>query len=1334
MTSRVYFDQQVIRSNFASFSSNELFENKSIFSLLFSYFSKESDSDISSLNSSFNFACDQSGSFVVLCVSYSLFFIDLKTNKILNHVIPHSDSYCQSSIAISSESIAFLCNSQIHFFTHEFQKQKDPINLNKDIKPKKIFCLSNEFLILTTSNSIVKVYNFETVLTKLKSNYTITAYSNSHIALVGKKSIEIISENMTTITPKSDILNNPQDATFSTDGNLFFILDKNQPNKNAKSEDPSQINEVTSNLYVFDVSNGFSLTDTIEIHDNQVRYLVSWPTKHVVVYDDFGSLFFVSLTSHQTQQQPIKPQSVLRGTKNGFLLIELEDQFEETFSFNLLSFVSVTPQKLYERSCQQGFFGDALVLMRTFNFDKDIYYKSYVLKSPLTARLIDEELFMIEDQDWIYNFCCKTVVTDETAEIARMLIKAGLRVRPNDEELLRQKERLRIYTLIVKSSFSPDEWKDFRDCNIEAKVSLMAKQSLFQRVGIIFKNSTEITEKTKANIISMISPLVHPLKYADLITKDAASFRTRAIYIDDICGQTNLIVELMNIGARYIPELKEDLEKATEFDCYVNEFSSDFENVTSTVDSSLYMKYSDYVNVLNDDQRLLLFAKNSKSGIDLNKKLMNQAKTIVDRSLDSSLSYVMNEPLSNIDSSIVFPSLSMSERIAELRVILSNSRIDSKFLSKFCNEAISNYKYQFTYNVANAFLENWSNFVLTSDVLNFLKLAKYAAVYDKTLSFSPLNEIDSSVVINIALKIVKNPEKEWMQFYKFAKKLNLKSASGLKYSEKLNELNMSAMILMRKFDDIEITTPKERDIAIENVQKLINNAQSCDINDPLLSGSIQCLAMIPTDLKSNVVNSIFKSINLYQHIYKLDTFIKPAEVNESKDINDVIINIINSKQFTPTDPLVMEKVTKFCKLVKNVIKQIDGIDDKKINSKLAILCLKHSDESQNNECLLCGSELIDNADDEVRIRYLNEDRWINNEKKATICNDGIDKSDKSFLPSFIDYRVAMLKEKESIGTDNFSILNCIAKMKDFENSQKLFKFYFSFIKTENIDQLLKDFCSKSDSPFEFNKLVTKLKEEGIINDDQAEELSKFSEKLIDQTDNVDRQFELIVKAEKSGAKISDDTKLKVYTLHTLKEMNLDYKQTEINPQKVASFIIQSKSKLDSKSSEHIIELLHFWSELSLLKKFDENILFELILIVPQKSLIENRKVVSDAFNSEDAEMRFFKRSNDLLFAASSVYPNVARCALDADSISPEVIDLVIENGLTYKFADSKHFADILNRAKSKVQLAGIVRSLKENEMYEALGKLANISFGIPPQFATSKNAEEILKWIDKTIC
>lgn len=282
---------------------------------------------------------------------------------------------------------------------------------------------------------------------------------------------------------------------------------------------------------------------------------------------------------------------------------------------------------------------------------------------------------------------------------------------------------------------------------------------------------------------------------------------------------------------------------------------------------------------------------------------------------------------------------------------------------------------------------------------------------------------------------------------------------------------------------------------------------------------------------------------------------------------------------------------------------------------------------------------------------------------------------------------------------------------------------------------MKDYCPLCEDLNRFNNLVSKLKEEGIINESEANEFTNFDEKMIEQSDDIENQYKMIINAEKSGSKISDKTKLRVFTLHELNEMKLDFNETAISPQKVASFIINSKDKLNSNNSIHIIHLLKFWSDLSVLNtEFDMNVLFELINIVPTKMLIENRKTISLILNSEEIEKKFFKKSNNLLFAITSDYSNVVKFALETDSLSQEIIDFIIENKLAYKFVDSKHFEYILNRAKSKVQISNIVKSLVINEKFQGLCKLSNICFGIPIQFASPQNINQILNWIDTTIC
>ena len=106
MANLVYFDQQVIQKDFASFTSTDLLSNKSIISSLFSLVFK---SDDSSWNSAFSYACDASGSLAALVVSKYLYTIDLIHNRINYLFIDTINS--RSSVSINSEYVALLYNS-----------------------------------------------------------------------------------------------------------------------------------------------------------------------------------------------------------------------------------------------------------------------------------------------------------------------------------------------------------------------------------------------------------------------------------------------------------------------------------------------------------------------------------------------------------------------------------------------------------------------------------------------------------------------------------------------------------------------------------------------------------------------------------------------------------------------------------------------------------------------------------------------------------------------------------------------------------------------------------------------------------------------------------------------------------------------------------------------------------------------------------------------------------------------------------------------------------------------------------------------------------------------
>ncbi|OHT08098.1 hypothetical protein TRFO_23559 [Tritrichomonas foetus] len=1297
MSSRVYFDQAVIQKDFASFPEDVLFGSRSLVSAIFSLLSKDSET---SLNSAFSFSYEKTGEFAALTVGHFLYLINLKQNKIKFENIPTACSRC--SIAFTDKKLSVLAKSDVFDYSLDDLKYLNQTKLK--YKGIKIFNLS-KILYALTSNSLVRISDNEIVLSKL-SPFSISLSSERFIVLLGS-TMTVITSNFSTITPTAPF-SEPIDATFSTDGNLLFVLDKD------------------SKLYVFNASNGFKLSDTIEM--NGVKYLSSWCSKHVVAYDDYGSLFFVTIETKQTQQLTIKPRSVLRGTTDGFLLFELGDQSGDSFHFDLFRFASVTPLELYQRNCDQGYFGDALVLQRTFNFDKDVYYISYLKQNPLTVRSIEDNLEKINDQNWVYHFCCNTVA--DSSDVAEKLIKFGLQVRPKDLELVKQKERLHIYLQTVKSSgFKPHDWKKFRNCNLEEEAIEYAKKSLFQQLDILFRGSTELSDQSKTRIVSKISPFISPVKYAKIFPRSADLFRERAINIDVISGQTQLIVELLRIGSSLIGELNIDYILAQEFDYYVNVLANE---------SSIYMLFSDYLN-MQDDDRLMLFARGS-TGESLNQKIKTCAKSIIERS-PSSLITILNEPFntSSLSSSLVFPGKLMPERIYEASIVLSHQPLD--FSKKFCSQIMNNMNFTLNYETINMISKHWMKY-LSDDLQKFIKFSYYALKYGSSsieINEIKQNKLNQTVVLEIARNASQNPKSDWTQFYTFAKTL----FNDPKFLSSLDELNLSAMILMRNFDNVSIKTPKERDIAVSMVQKLIDQAKSCDIEDDLLSGSVECLAMVPSELKSNVVNSLFHRFSLYQQIYKIDKVITPREVNDAKDISSLLVEIIKNRAKQPLNSPKKPKsenqseidCRNYCELVQKIIKNIDGVEEKVVYSALAELCLIDG----NVESIEYGSKLLNSVSDEVKIKYLNEERWKNIQIKERICDERILKSEKESLPFFVDFKV---QQHQKDVNDPNTILNFMANC----TNDKIFIFCHHFIcnnlnefkvnanntSTNNLNEnnqrpfykLLKEYCANEEAST-FNAFVTKLKQHEMIDETEFNELNQYSEKLIDQIDDVDKQYEMIYVAEKSGSNINKEMKCKVYTLKIMRDMKIEF-NSEFSVENAFNAILAAKKE---SRSNHIVELLKVWRDCG---KLTDNISLQLLLLCSPKVVKSERALLSDIL-SEKTELEYFERTKNISFAVTSQYQNVINKAVNEKQLSPDAIDEIIENNLTYVFCEPSHLKEIVLRAKSKQQLMKIIKCLQENDKYEALCEFIHLYFQIPRQFTTPSNIDQVMHWIE-SVC
>ena len=1273
MSNRVYFDQTVIQKDFASFNENELFGNIFLKAFL-SLFNKDQNNNL--WNKSFHFATDSNGDFAVIGVSQYLYHINLKQNKIKFQTLPYNKR-C-NSICFSDKLICVLSNSVVFNYSFELEYQNQT---QLKCKGEKLLRLNNKMYILANT-SLFNYPSNEAALQKLPS-YDIALSSKNSIILLGS-SMTVIMQNMSTITP-SIPFKNPLDAAFSVDESLLFVLDQE------------------SKIFVFDTKNAFKVNKVIEL--NGVTYLLPWDSKHIVAYNDYGSLYFVAIGNNQTQQQTIKPNSVLRGINEGFLLLELSDESGDSFHFDLLKFASVTPDILYQRNCEKGFFGDALVLQRTFKLDKDIYYKEYLKQNqPLTVQIVEDNLEKINDKKWIYQFCCDYVA--ESVDVTEKLIKFGLSLRPNDQELVKQKERLHIYLQIYKrSGYKPEDWKQFRSCVLENKAIEWAKKSLFREVDILFKSTSEITEANKRKIISYISPFVSPMKFAFLLPREPELFRTKANDIDELTGQTSLIVELFEYGSNFIPEIKVDLDFSREFDAYINEIAEG---------DNIYLKYSDYLK-MNDDNKLLLFVRGSRSGEILLERIQKYGSTILKRS-NKSLSYILTEPFQS-KSSVILPGKTTQEKIKDISIVLNKQGI--KFSKSSCQSIISQLLPKLNKEIILAIQNNWMSF-LSNELIIFLKFAYFATTAkSQHIQFTTLS-LDPSLILSVANDIIQNSIKEWKEFYSFSKQI---LQTDKKYQSALKELNLSAQIILQDFENVIIETPTERNIVVMTVQKLIDKANSCDIEDPNLAAAIECLAMVPNELKNDVVNTIFKRLSLYKEIFLLDKKITPHQVNQAKDINLLIESIINSGISAMKKPNKLS-VGKYCELVYSVVKNMDGINQQLISTLLSNICL-------NYDCLeFATKSFLGNADDETKLKYINDKRWNNDKEKELICDMGIINSSKDLLPQFVEYK--SLRYSNDI-SDPSTILNFVAT-NNFEKDSKITNMAIECLpKEKHLIELLEDHYNSGKS-VSFNSLINKLHSYQLITDEEFNKINSIVNSSLSANEKTTDQYSKVMYAINNGLNVDDDASCRAISLQILQKMNIEVQDDDSVDS--ISVLVTSKDLSKLKPTEksdffsNVLKLLEIWKKFG---KLSDSIAVKLLVILPENLLKDKREFITSISN-EKIETEYFLQSKNIYFALTSKYQTLTEKIGSIPSLSDEIIDFIIDNNFSYLLTNVNHIEQIAQRVKSKPQLQKVVQSYKAHSKLDGICIFAQKFFQIPPPFVTPPNAEYLCKWIEKIIC
>ena len=1253
MSKRVYFDQHTVQKDFASFTTDELFGAKSLLGSLLSLLSKDEEN----WNSAFRVAGNENGDLAAIVVGSHLYLVSLESNRIIKYRNVACGLDCHVTFPRGDVGPAVLAKNKVIFFSKDLEVVREAqLKWGCDA----LFTIRGRVLALRKT-SIIDVEDENEIFKELPQWQRAFGVGES-IVLVKGSSVSAVningkSEFATIVIENSNVV---LDCAFSSNRENFYVLDSEH--------------EVS----VFSVKNGFEKIDKFEA--GGACFLCPWGANHVVASDEFGSMFFIAVGTHQTQQQAIKPQSVVRGVADGFLLFEPQDEAGDSYHFDLAHFSAVTPFELYQRNCAEGFFGDALVLMRTFNFDKDIYFKAYIKQNDLTISLLNENIPKISDKNWVYDFCVETL--GDSVELNAKLIQLGLEIKPNDSVLMSYRERLQIFNKLYRDGFISSEWKKFRSCNMEAEMTAWAQKSLFSKMAIVFKQTTELDEKAKERVLWKVSPFAKPGTYSEIMPSDLGWFRDRAVFIDDVTGQTSILVELMKVGARMMPTLNEEMQLANEFDAYITKVADN--------DSYVSMSYSEYVK-MSDQERLFLFAKR-KTASELASLLSGDANSILERDIDA-LAFILADPLVSVRPTVLAES-SFAERMTGVSLILKQQQ--KGFSSKFVNDVIWKIPVNISYDTSKL-LKNEFGAYMNSENALFVQYLGYLAKYSKPCTFGEVKQkLDQDTVMAVTNKILERPQGEWKDYYMTMRKLNTKND---KLAVFLKESNLRAMIKLADIDNIDIQTDSERDIAVEMVAQLCTEARSCSLEDDHLKAALTCLGKIPGDKMNQETNRLFEKFRVYQTISEVDPSSTPKDIDSCQDINVLISAIIDKKKYP-------YNIEQFHNAITEMAKQMGGADMRRIESKFAEICLR-------NGRALFGVKFLADSDDSIRLEYL---ETVDFDQADEICNESILRCDQELLPRFIAW-----KEKHSTThNDDLAVLNGIA----MSTNEKLFRFGFQFINPESRREVMKQYCQSmaSVSPDDFLALIDRMRDFGLIDQNEYSDYQSFASEQMTSSGNIGDKYKAILEAEKKGFKVNSKTKSHVFTLQFLEKAGLNL-GTDFTIEQVLKLL---EEKSGSLSDSDLASLVKCWHEAGLLTP--EATLRSALLSSPS-GLIQNREMWASV-STEPIEQDILRKTANIAFGMSSQWASVteeAKALAKKESHLPDaVIDQIIERRETHLFVDTVHFDTIIRRAKSVPQLQQIFDSLQSNGQQDALVQFLVVFFEIPRQFRNPIDAPAII--------
>jgi len=1268
----LFFDETPVLKDFASFFLNEVAKKPSIFEAIKGIFKKNPEVP---WNSVFCFDYIEKSHQFIVGVGKFLYKISIKNGK---SEFSQLDSNIRSVVFNPmNDNVIILFDSFIRTYDLNFTKLSETTN---GFNILGVFRIKSCVYLLSKSS----VYSLDDMAPKIETMraWKVFTFCEDMCAIVGKTAT-IFLKNLSTIQLESRF-NNAISAAFSSDNKYLYILDDE------------------TEVYVYNVADGFSLRN--KIHVSSSVSVHSWDENHFLVGGSFGTIYFVTHDGQIIKTQNITPSSIIRSIKNGAIVFEPQESVGESTHFDIVMYSVVSPYELYLRNCQQGFFADALNLMKSYSFDSDIYHKSYLLKNEFSKKSIEDHLKQIKDQEFQYNFCL-TYVTPNP-DLLSSLIKYALQIKPNDSRLQSIKERLMIFNKISKNGFIEEEWIKFRDCSLSQELVVWAKRMRFSDISTVFKYSQEVDDYIKKSVVNAISPFVSPIEYEELMPMSSEYFIERGNEIDQRTGLAAHLIELFRIGSTRFPNLKSIFEYSLEYDHII----------ASTNDEKTYisLQFSAY-SQLSDVDKVMLMIEGCQNGKQAYHILKNSPNSLTEK-------YTFTIPqvlrLILLDNNSI-GKIGIIEKISFIPDIILLLPKDT--MSKTIDDTLLGISYPLSSSVLEHIISKLGH-IASSNLLSVLHICCFITEYQKNIIINDIvNGFNQIIVNDLASTMITSDTltlELWKKFISVLRKLIISNSQYQIDMSTVNEFNLCALLKFSQWDSIEIKSIKETQTVVNFVEKLMSRAKTCKEDDPILIQCLTYLSMIPSEFSTHDSKRLFEKINVYHQISKIDPEVLPVIIDKTVNYTDLIIIII--EKYSNTD-----NIEPFYKLCRKVVSNIGNVNSNFITRRFCQLAYTFG-------CIDFGISLIDYAEDELIIDYLHNPNWHDNEKKLIVCIKRIKNCSSKLLEKFISIFYSILSPQLSYKLDDSSkenMQNSILRYISFSEEPSSIAFALSFLCKNEVYERLRRMIETQANIMELLFLIKKIYSYQYISLHEYEELIVIIVEKVSNLNDSIQKIEIVEQILNSGIQINSIQLWRVY-LQSIFIKN--YAETR-DPSCFES--MKNVLEIWSSTKFSVIDMIKILFSYSFLVKDDPE---EKALTAIQCRELENRtfsvhKSLWEKILDNESEIIILNRTKDIRFGFQSKHNEVITLSYELlkteQAVPISAIDEIVDREEIHMLIGTVHFAKAVKRAKTQTQLRKIFFSLKLSENTNVLIDVFSQILLIPGALLDNDSNESIISTI-----